>query len=484
MLQREVDYLKMANFLLATGILCLAAGWILSKEKTIIHPALSEHDFAEILSEWEHLGNRISTDLEQFANSWITGKGTLHHCLHATELINHGWGTINGQTFEFGDTPNRSPSLDNERSKIKAKLIETPPNRLVWFREPLTITIKSSSNTFVVFRISDYALHETLALPLFDHPIIESYQTIVSPKKEHLKPPQHSFKNPSNPLLELRIWTKQTEQINYNKKIWLTASLLSLLFITPAILILFRKSRNIKRARTQISIANTLSHELRTPLTNIELLIDLLNEDLVQPNQIAQKRLSIISREVNQIDFILENTLLLASLSKRQSRASLGNQKVNLVNTINKSIESFDEALKETGIKINFTTTDREYHVKILEPMLLQVFANLISNANKYAGKGQHLEISIIDKPKKANLQIEFKDRGPGIPETKFKDIFTPFKTLRQGVSEYRQGTGLGLTISKMILREFGGDLFVRQRSDGQSGAVFVVELRKHQSHL
>jgi signal transduction histidine kinase len=107
------------------------------------------------------------------------------------------------------------------------------------------------------------------------------------------------------------------------------------------------------------------------------------------------------------------------------------------------------------------------------EAKLLQVFLNIIKNAVESMNKGGRLEIktspskeSFIDRGKiKRWVQISIKDTGKGIPEKDLKKIFLPFYTKK------KTGTGIGLAVSKKIIKDHGG--FITVESQADKGTVF-----------
>ena len=101
---------------------------------------------------------------------------------------------------------------------------------------------------------------------------------------------------------------------------------------------------------------------------------------------------------------------------------------------------------------------------------LNQVFLNLIKNAVD-AFEDRPGKIVVRAESKGQSIQIEFRDNGPGIPESIRSQIFEPFFTTKSA----GKGTGLGLSISRQIVENHGGSLEVNCPDSG--GTVFVVSL-------
>jgi signal transduction histidine kinase len=122
------------------------------------------------------------------------------------------------------------------------------------------------------------------------------------------------------------------------------------------------------------------------------------------------------------------------------------------------------------GLQV-FFADDRECQATV-NPMIADVFANLASNADKYAAEGGRLDIAIEDEG--TAWRVSFMDRGPGISDEDKERIFTRFERLnKEGV----KGTGLGLAISRRIVDLHGGRIWVEDNPGG--GSVFHVSLPK-----
>jgi K+-sensing histidine kinase KdpD len=108
---------------------------------------------------------------------------------------------------------------------------------------------------------------------------------------------------------------------------------------------------------------------------------------------------------------------------------------------------------------------------------LEHILFNLIDNAAKYAAGSEPPLVTIgISNPSK-RLEISVSDHGPGISNEECKKIFRPFHKSAKQAAESQPGVGLGLALSNRLARSMGGKLVCGNRTDGQSGAVFVLTL-------
>ncbi|SKB36505.1 PAS domain S-box-containing protein [Salegentibacter holothuriorum] len=123
---------------------------------------------------------------------------------------------------------------------------------------------------------------------------------------------------------------------------------------------------------------------------------------------------------------------------------------------------------KNAGIEIGTLP-----ELKVEEPLLKQLFSNLIENALKYSSKERTPEINISSLEKEKHWEFEIRDNGIGIEEEFREQIFIIFQRLHQR-SEYK-GTGIGLAICKKIVDNFGGDIWVDSTFGKGSSFYFTI---------
>jgi two-component system sensor histidine kinase ChvG len=122
--------------------------------------------------------------------------------------------------------------------------------------------------------------------------------------------------------------------------------------------------------------------------------------------------------------------------------------------------------------------TNGGLEVKGIEDRLVQVFRNLISNANTFSPPGGSIRITLGSD--NGWLVATIDDDGPGIPDGKEAAIFNRFYSARPEGEKFGTHSGLGLSISKQIIDVHEGTIEAMNRRDGQGkviGARFVVRL-------
>ncbi|MFB5620156.1 MAG: porin PorA family protein [Nitrosopumilus sp.] len=206
-------------------------------------------------------------------------------------------------------------------------------------------------------------------------------------------------------------------------------------------------------------IGNTtanISHNLRNPLNLITLNLDLLEQNNLSPEK-KKKYIDLAKKGTDRINYHV-NTML-----DFVKDAKLTIQKTELKKILQSSLEEI--TIPE---KIKLETNIPNIVLYVDEKQIQTVFSNLILNAIQTIEKGK---IIVSAKENVNDIQIEFIDSGPGVPENKISDIFKPLYTTKQ------IGTGLGLSSSKRIIEKHGGKISVKNNP-----TTFTITLPKNSS--
>ncbi len=178
-----------------------------------------------------------------------------------------------------------------------------------------------------------------------------------------------------------------------------------------------------------------VSHDLRTPLTRMKLQISLMKDE---------KAKSELEVDVNEMTSMLDSYV---SFVKTESPEPIETIIINEL--IGDIVKTFEKKGVELTIKEKNTikTSGRQIQLK-------RAFNNIIDNSHRYAKK-----IEIILYTNEKDCVIEFNDDGEGIPTDKYEDVFKPFFTLDPSRNKLKGESGLGLTITRDIIRSHGGDI-------------------------
>jgi len=218
-----------------------------------------------------------------------------------------------------------------------------------------------------------------------------------------------------------------------------------------------------------VSIA---SHQLRTPLTGIKWMIDLIMQQ--QAKSLTKDQLEIFEsiRENNQRMINLVNDLL--DLSRfEQGRFDFKPETIYLDKLLKEILKEYAPLAKASNTKISLESEiDISPIVKDKRGLEL-ILHNLIDNAIRYTKEQGRVKIKLSNKGNLIRCEIE--DNGVGIPTEDQKKIFQKFFRSRNILKYQTEGTGLGLFISKSIIKAFKGKMGFWSK-EGQ-GSTFWFEI-------
>lgn len=172
---------------------------------------------------------------------------------------------------------------------------------------------------------------------------------------------------------------------------------------------------------------------------------------------------------------------MLKELSGLSAPPQLRKRSIDVANLISDVLESMKESFNEKRIHIRFASEDSMPKICADPERLNQVFMNIFLNAINAMPNGGYLSVSIGLKTNDVRgnifnfIAIKIEDTGKGIPENFLGRIFSPYQTAT------KEGTGLGLTISRRIINVHGGHIQVESKLG--VGTSFVVMLPLTHQH-
>ncbi|WP_246149687.1 ATP-binding protein [Tritonibacter litoralis] len=235
-----------------------------------------------------------------------------------------------------------------------------------------------------------------------------------------------------------------------------------------------RTDRALQKAKEKAEAANSaktrymsgLSHELRTPLNAIYGFAQLLEKD----NALTPWRssLSSIRRSSEHLAGLIDGLLDISRIEA--GRLEIMKDRINLVVFLNQVASIFEEEARNKGISFELKTKGNlPAFVKSDEKRLRQIIINLLSNAIRYTNTGS---VCLNFSYRNEVAIIEVVDTGVGIAPAHLDSIWRPFE---RGERRGGQGSGLGLTITRLLVEVLGGDIDVE--STRGKGSTFTVRL-------
>ena len=227
------------------------------------------------------------------------------------------------------------------------------------------------------------------------------------------------------------------------------------------------------------SFAADVSHELKNPLTSLGTAVDTFGRITDETNR--GKLLAVISSDVKRLDRLITDISAASRLDAELSRTE--GEPVSVVGLIDSVADMYKHGRGPDHVNLSVETSQQDLKVYGLPGRLGQVLRNLIENAISFSPDGGTVLVRAaqdVDMDGNAWVQIDVEDQGPGIPANKLDSIFNRFYTERPAGEDFGQHSGLGLSISKLIVDAHRGSIRAQNRmsSDGSViGARFTVRL-------
>lgn len=228
-------------------------------------------------------------------------------------------------------------------------------------------------------------------------------------------------------------------------------------------------------ARQKTSFVAAVSHELKTPLTSIRMYAELLLSKRVLNPEKQQFYLEVMVAESERLTRLINNILDFGKLEQGQKKYRIS--EFDMGQFLSECIRTNRIRLKQAKFEIITKIPDLAFPVKTDRDAMAQVFLNLMDNAIKYAGSGRFLKI-FLDRTSQ-DVQLIIQDDGPGIDPALREKIFDKFFRVDNALTTSKPGSGLGLSITRHILRDLGGDIVLDTAL--ARGTGFIIRIPIHE---
>ena len=232
----------------------------------------------------------------------------------------------------------------------------------------------------------------------------------------------------------------------------------------------------------QKEFINIAAHELRTPIQPILVTAELLDLQFSSEQEKAKKEkgeitrdeLAILVRNAKRLERLSSNILDIARIESGTLHLNI--QEFNLNDVLSPIVHDTRNDIKKRDkedVIIHYVPTDNNIVLKGDKDRLSEVMWNLLDNATKFTEKGA---ISIVTMKDDNYITITIKDSGSGIDSDVLPKLFNKF------VTKSEKGTGLGLFISKSIIKAHGGKIWAKNNDDRKGATfTFTLPIQKHE---
>ncbi len=243
--------------------------------------------------------------------------------------------------------------------------------------------------------------------------------------------------------------------------------------------ILLKSKKETEEAlKAKAKFLNNMSHEIRTPLNGIIGIADILRDEKYLPGQ-EENFLNLKNLSEHTLQLV---TNILDFAKIEAGKAFLDHKRFGFKQLIKKIQSIFVNSTKLKGIYFKVTIIGNEdIYVKGDETRLSQVLINLVGNAIKFTETGGVELVVSIDECSDSNYEVQFriKDTGIGIKPENLALIFEGFNQADEDTTRRYGGSGLGLSISEMILNLMNARLMVESEINSGSQFYFNILLEK-----
>jgi light-regulated signal transduction histidine kinase (bacteriophytochrome) len=234
---------------------------------------------------------------------------------------------------------------------------------------------------------------------------------------------------------------------------------------------LLKKTKELAYSNTELEqFAYVASHDLQEPLRMVTSFLSQLEKkygDILDEK--GKKYIYFATDGAKRMRQLILDLLEFSRVGRTEDSL----EDVDLNNLINEVLPLYRKNIEELNAKIN---VEQLPTLQVYKTPVRQIFQNLVGNSLKYHKDGIAPVITISSKETKKAFEFSVKDNGIGIDPEYFNQIFIIFKRLHN--RDHYSGTGMGLAITKKIIENMGGRIWVDSR-EGE-GAVFHFTIPKY----
>ncbi|RCW76986.1 sensor histidine kinase [Saliterribacillus persicus] len=198
-----------------------------------------------------------------------------------------------------------------------------------------------------------------------------------------------------------------------------------------------------------------ISHDLKTPLTVVVGYLENLQYDNDYTPEERTALIDKVSVKVINVAGLINKFFDLAKLESGDWQLDF--RRIHINELCRKVVVGYYDTLINKGFDVAIDIPKEPIYLYGDEDALNRVLHNLLSNAMRYGKDGNFVGLTVSQENE--NVTIEVTDKGKGIPHSEQDRIFERLYTVKDSKSEFAEGSGLGLTISKRLIEQMNGQI-------------------------
>lgn len=222
---------------------------------------------------------------------------------------------------------------------------------------------------------------------------------------------------------------------------------------------------------------SNISHEFKTPLNIILATMQVINKNIEVKNIIStdegnlNKYMNSIRQNCYRLLRLVNNIIDISKMDYGYYDIQLGNY--NIISVVEDITMSVLEYVNNKGIELIFDTEVEEEMIACDPDKIERIILNLLSNAIKYTKENGKIYVNIGKDNN--NIYISVTDNGIGIPKKKLDTIFERYAQVDNKLTRRFNGSGIGLSLVKSLVKMHQGDIYVESKIN--EGSKFTIRL-------
>ncbi len=216
----------------------------------------------------------------------------------------------------------------------------------------------------------------------------------------------------------------------------------------------------------------TATHQLRTPLAGIKWTLNMLIKEESEGLRDDHRKWLLVAFESNERIIKMVDSILNA-LRVQEGAVLFEASDVQVVPMFRSIIKEQLATARKKNVDIDLSVDEEIPLIRGDEQKLRVAFENIVNNGIKYSSQGGEVKVAITKE--ESNLKISVSDKGIGIPDDEQKNVFKRFFRANNAMKTVKDGSGLGLFISKSVIEKHSGQIWFKSLEN--KGSTFYAVL-------